>query len=134
MTDFKELIDKAIEARKESYSPYSSFKVGASLLCSDGTVYTGTNIENASYGETVCAERVAFFKAVADGHRDFTAIAIVGGCDNICHCISPCGACRQVMSEFCTQDFKIVAFDGKNAEIHTLGQLFPSTFGKSNIK
>ena len=103
-----ELIHLAQEAMTHAYAPYSGYKVGAALLCADGTVYQGCNIENASYTPTVCAERTAFFKAVYDGHRDFTAIAVCGGKDGvITGYFPPCGVCRQVMSEFCKPDFQI---------------------------
>lgn len=124
------LIDKATEARMRSYSPYSHFSVGAALLCADGTIYTGANIENASYTPTVCAERVAFFSAVHAGHREFTAIAIVGG-DNqssITSFCTPCGVCLQVMSEFCKGDFKIFLSDGKNQKVITLDDALPHRF------
>ena len=134
MTDYKGLIEKAVSARMHSYSPYSRYKVGAALLCADGTVYLGTNVENASYGETVCAERVAVLKAVSEGKREFEAIAIVGGKDEICGYAFPCGACRQVLSEFCDPKFEIVLFDGKTVEIRTLGQVFPSAFGKDALQ
>ncbi len=134
MKDYFSLIEEAIKARELSYSPYSGFKVGAALLSDDGTVYTGTNVENASYGETVCAERVAFLKAIANGQRSFSAIAIVGGLDEISQYVYPCGACRQVMSEFCSSDLEIVLYNGESAEIHTLGQLFPSVFDKDTLK
>ena len=133
MTD-KELVELAVKARKNSYSPYSGFKVGAALLSADGNIYTGTNVENASYGETICAERVAFLKAISDGKRNFSAIAIVGGQDDIESFTLPCGACRQVLSEFCQEDFEIVLFDSKSIEICTLGQLFPHSFDKKSIK
>lgn len=124
------LISKAAEAREKSYAPYSDFSVGAALLCADGTVYTGANIENSSYTPTVCAERVAFFSAVHDGHRDFAAIAIVGGHKDkapleLC---PPCGVCRQVMSEFCQGDFKIILTDGKDSRILTLDEMLPYRF------
>ena len=98
-----ELVNLAKEARTHAYVPYSGYAVGAALLCADGTVYQGCNIENASYSPTVCAERVAVFKAVYDGRRDFAAIAVVGGpeggpAETFC---APCGVCRQVMVEFC---------------------------------
>ena len=95
MTDNErgELFKKAAEARLKSYSPYSGYSVGAALLCSDGSVYTGCNIENAAYTPTVCAERTAFFKAVSDGRRDFRAIAVAGGKDGVDAC-TPCGVCR----------------------------------------
>ena len=124
------LVKKAIEARENSYSPYSGFAVGAALLTSDGLVYTGANIENSSYTPTVCAERVAFFTAVHDGKRDFEAIAIVGGdgerdIEEIC---APCGVCRQVMGEFCRGDFKIILSDGKENRLYTLEELMPLRF------
>ena len=124
------LTEKAIEARSASYFPYSSFAVGAALLCADGTIYTGANIENASYTPTVCAERVAFFAAVHDGHREFSAIAIVGGKagEPISEYCPPCGVCRQVMGEFCDGDFKIILSDGKTPRIMTLDEIFPSRF------
>lgn len=126
------LVKKATEARERSYSPYSGFAVGAALLCSDGTVYTGANIENASYTPTICAERVAFFQAVHEGHLDFTAIAIVGGSkgspiESFC---TPCGVCRQVMSEFCSPDFKVILVTSKDGDYveETLGNLMPYMF------
>lgn len=134
LINYKNLINQAIKARELSYSPYSKFKVGAALLCKDGTVYTGCNIENASYSEAVCAERTAILKAVSNGITDFIAIAIVGGIEEISDFTYPCGACRQVMSEFCSQDFKIVLFDGENEKLCTLGEIFPNSFGKGSIK
>ena len=124
------LVKKANEAREKSYCLYSGFAVGAALLCSDGTIYTGANIENASYTPTICAERVAFFQAVHAGHREFTAIAIVGGAkgkeiNSLC---TPCGVCRQVMSEFCKGDFKIILSDGKTDSVFTLDDMLPHRF------
>ena len=125
----KELIAAALEARKKSYSPYSGYSVGAAILCKDGSIFTGCNIENASYGATMCAERTALFTAVAAGHRDFEAIAIVGGKADEADLPYPCGICRQVMSEFCGRDFKIiVAKSEKDFEEHTLGELLPHSF------
>lgn len=124
------LVDLAKEAMFRSYSPYSEYQVGAALLTGDGRVYQGCNIENAAYSPTVCAERAAFFKAVYDGVRDFQAIAIVGGksgqMQGIC---PPCGVCRQVMREFCRDDFTVYLL-GKNNEILslTLAQLLPLSF------
>lgn len=111
----KELVAIAESAREKAYSPYSDFCVGAALLCADGSVYEGCNIENASFTPTCCAERVAIFGAVANGKRDFEAIAIVGGKHgatdrDFCY---PCGVCRQVMSEFCDGDFKIILANSK---------------------
>ena len=125
----KELINKALEAMSASYSPYSDFKVGAALLCEDGTVYTGCNIENAAFSPTCCAERVAIFKAISEGKNKFSAIAVVGGkkgrIDGFC---SPCGVCRQVMAEFCGKDFKIYMFDGKDEKVYSLEDLLPESF------
>ena len=134
VTDYQELINKAISAREYSYSPYSEFKVGAALLCKNGKIYTGCNVENAAYGETICAERTAVLKAVSSGEREFCAIAIVGGKDALQGFAYPCGACRQVMSEFCQPEFEIVLFDGENTQISTLGQLFPCSFSKTDLK
>ena len=104
----EQLVALAKEAMTHAYAPYSGYKVGAALLCSDGTVYYGCNIENASFTPTVCAERSAIFKAVYDGHRDFAAIAVCGGKDGaITGAFPPCGVCRQVMREFCDDDFMI---------------------------
>ena len=125
----KQLIEKAEEARLHSYSPYSGFKVGAALLCSDGTVYTGCNIENASFTPTICAERTAIFKAVYDGRRDFTAIAIVGGKEDASAPCPPCGVCRQVMGEFCTPNFMVYFPDGNGGiAAEPLSALLPHNF------
>ncbi|MBQ4601242.1 MAG: cytidine deaminase [Clostridia bacterium] len=125
----KELLNKAYEAMQLSYSPYSGFKVGAALLCGDGEIYTGCNIENAAYSPTNCAERTAFFKAVSEGKRDFKAIAIVGGKDGeISDFCYPCGVCRQVMAEFCDGDFEIITTDSKEIKSHTLKELLPESF------
>ena len=125
----KELIAQAVEAMGRACAPYSGYKVGAALLCADGTVYQGCNIENASYSPTNCAERTAFFKAVYDGHRDFTAIAVCGGKDGvITGAFPPCGVCRQVMREFCGEDFKIYLINETGYETATLAQLLPYSF------
>ena len=125
----EELCKLAIEAMGHAYAPYSGFKVGAALLCADGTVYQGCNIENAAYSPTNCAERTAFFKAVYDGHRDFTAIAVCGGKDGvITGAFPPCGVCRQVMREFCGEDFLIYLVNDKGYETVTLAQLLPFGF------
>ena len=103
--------------------------MGAALLCADGTVYQGCNIENASYSPTVCAERTAFFKAVYDGHRDFAAIAVCGGKDGvITGAFPPCGVCRQVMREFCGDDFLIYMITPEGCEAHTLAEILPFSF------
>ena len=125
----EELCKLAIEAMAHAYAPYSGFKVGAALLCADGTVYQGCNIENAAYSPTNCAERTAFFKAVYDGHRDFTAIAVCGGKDGvITGAFPPCGVCRQVMREFCGDDFLIYLVNEKGFETVTLSDLLPFGF------
>ena len=129
------LIALAKEAMTHAYAPYSGYKVGAALLCGDGTVYQGCNIENAAYGPTVCAERTAIFKAVYDGHRDFTAIAVCGGAEGkIKEPSPPCGVCRQVLREFCRDDFMIYLTDAAgNLQSHTLAQLLPHSFGLDNF-
>lgn len=135
MYDKKTLATRAAQARLKAYSPYSSFCVGAALLCSDGTVYEGANIENSSYGATNCAERTAFSKALMDGKRDFTAIAIVGAKrgDELSNFCAPCGICRQVMAEFCGADLEILLYDGKDIRTYTLGDILPEAFDKGNL-
>lgn len=134
MTD-RELLELAEKARERSYSPYSGFAVGAALLCRDGTVFTGANIENASFSPTVCAERVAIFSAVHAGKRDFCAVAISGGKTGekggFC---PPCGVCRQVMTEFCGGDFRIILGDGKEIKTYTLADLMPLSFTKDDMR
>lgn len=137
MTD-QELVAVAIESRERAYVPYSHFAVGAALLCADGTVYGGCNIENAAYSPGNCAERTAFFHAVFDGHRDFEAIAIVGGpegkpIENLC---APCGMCRQVMMEFCRpQSFRIILADAPDRpQSFTLEELLPLGFGPQDLQ
>lgn len=132
--DYRSLMAKAQEARKFSYSPYSHFRVGAALLCKNGKVYTGCNIENAAYSATNCAERTAIFKAVSEGEREFEAIAIAGGRENeeSAFC-APCGVCRQVIAEFCDKDFKIVLGDSDKVESYTLAELLPLSFTKANL-
>lgn len=132
----EKLIDTAIEQLKFSYTPYSNFKVGAALLTKSGKIYTGCNIENASYTPTNCAERTAFFKAVSEGVHDFQAICIVGGKDGkLTEYTAPCGVCRQVMMEFCNpKTFQIIlAVDKERYEIYTLGELMPLGFGPLNL-
>lgn len=129
---YEKLCELAKEAMTHSYSPYSGFKVGAALLCKDGTVYQGCNIENAAYGPTNCAERTAIFKAVYDGQREFAAIAVCGGKDGvITGQFPPCGVCRQVMREFCGDDFKILMVNPEGFEEVTLAQLLPHSFSPS---
>lgn len=129
MNDSK-LIELATKAMDNSYSPYSNFKVGAVLLCKDGTIFNGCNIENASYSPTNCAERTAFFKAISEGYREFEKIAIVGGLNgeikDFCY---PCGVCLQVMREFCDDDFKIITTNDKQEELEkSLIELLPYGF------
>ena len=132
----EKLIDTAIEQLKFSYTPYSNFKVGAALLTKSGEIFTGCNIENASYTPTNCAERTAFFKAVSEGVREFRAICIVGGKDGkLTEYTAPCGVCRQVMMEFCDpKTFQIIlAVDKERYEIYTLEELMPLGFGPLNL-
>lgn len=127
----RELIDKAVEAKGKAYAPYSGFKVGAALLSRDGRVFTGCNVENASYGLTVCAERVALFKAVSEGAREFEAIAIACG-KGPC---APCGACRQVLFEF-APDLTVIMTDaeGKEVRVTRLSELLPEGFGPGSLE
>ncbi len=135
--DDQRLVELALEAREHAYTPYSSWTVGAALLCSDGTVYQGCNIENAAFTPSNCAERTAFFKAVFDGHRRFEAIAVVGGVEggpakDFC---APCGVCRQVMQEFCDPgSFRVVLgrFEGA-PKVYLLRELLPEGFGPDNL-
>ena len=130
MTD-RELVDLAFTMLDRSYVPYSNFPVGAALLCKDGTVFTGCNVENAAYGSTICAERTALVKAVSEGHRDdWAALAVVGNGGEPCW---PCGSCRQMLYEFCPDLTVLVA--GKDRAIHrvTLAELLPHGFGPKNL-
>ena len=137
MTD-RELVAEAIEARKKSYSPYSGYMVGAALLTEDGKVYRGCNIENAAYSPTNCAERTAFFKAVSEGEKKFSAIAVIGGHKDArpeeFGYFYPCGVCRQVMMEFCAGDFLIILGrqDG-SYKTYTLSGLLPEGFGPEKL-
>ena len=133
MTD-RALIQLAIEARKNAYAPYSKFRVGAALLSSDGRVFLGCNVENAAYTPTNCAERTAFFKAISEGVRAFSAIAIVGGSgEEPSEFCAPCGVCRQVMAEFCENDFRIVLGNEKKQVIYRLDQLLPACFSSKDL-
>ena len=134
MTD-KELVLKAIDSMKNSYSPYSDFKVGAALLTANGKVYTGCNIENVAFGPSICAERVAFFKAISEGEKSFSKIAVVGGKNGvITDYAMPCGACRQVLSEFCDAEFKVyVGTNENNINEFKLADLLPYSFDKSKL-
>ena len=135
--EIQKLIERAIVAREKTYSPYSHFGVGAALVCEDGSIYEGCNIENAAYTPTNCAERTAFFKAVSEGMRDFQAICIVGGKDGVpTEYAAPCGVCRQVMMEFCDPEtFQIIlAVSREKYDIFTLKELLPFGFGPDNLK
>ena len=137
MTTPSELVRLAKEARGHAYTPYSGFSVGAALLCKDGRIYQGCNIENAAFGPTICAERTAFFKAVYDGERDFEAIAVVGGRagEEIIGLFPPCGVCRQVMREFCDLDFKLyLGRENNRYEAKTLGELLPMSFSPADMR
>ncbi len=133
MTDLQ-LLHLAIEAREFSYAPYSGFRVGAALVGKSGRVYTGCNVENAGYTPTNCAERTALFKAVSEGEREFTAIAVVGGRDELNELCAPCGVCRQALAEFCDGDFRIVLGTPEKLSVHTLAELLPYSFGKGDLE
>lgn len=124
MTD-KDLIDISISAQEFAYAPYSQFKVGAALLCTDGSVYTGCNIENSTYGATNCAERTAVFKAVSEGKREFSAIAITSSGGELTF---PCGICRQVLSEFSPRMRVILSDNDNNIKTFSLSELIPHSF------
>jgi cytidine deaminase len=135
--DEKALFGRALEARKRSYSPYSGFSVGAALLTESGEIYTGCNIECASYPATNCAERTAFWKAVSEGERAFSAIAVAGGKtgEPAAELCPPCGICRQVMAEFCGPGFRIVlGTEAGEIRVFTLGQLLPQAFGPGMLQ
>lgn len=134
MTDGAMLMAAAEEARKNSHSPYSHFRVGAALLTKSGKIYTGCNIENAAFSATVCAERTAFFKAVSEGEREFEALAIAGGKEGeLSGFCAPCGVCRQVIAEFCPKDFKILLGTKDEFRAFTLEQLLPYSFTNENL-
>ena len=135
MMSDKELIALADKAREKSYCPYSGFSVGAALLTKDGKVYTGANIENASFTPTVCAERVALFTAVHAGEVEFEAIAVVGGptgkpAEKL---FTPCGVCRQVLLEFCKPNMRVLIGANNETLTTTLGELMPFGFGKESM-
>ena len=134
MTDL-ELINLAVKARGNSYSPYSGFAVGAALLGKSGKISLGCNIENAAYTPTNCAERTAIFKAVSEGEREFEAIAIVGGKrgEDLNELCAPCGVCRQVLAEVCDMDFRLVLGTPEKIVTYTLGELLPASFGKGDL-
>lgn len=123
-----ELVTLAIKARENAYTPYSGYNVGAALQTKSGKIYLGCNIENASFSPTVCAERVAFFKAISEGEREFEKIAVVGGKEKIEDFAPPCGVCRQVIAEFCPPDFEIILYNGKEEKVYKLKELLPLSF------
>lgn len=121
-----ELISAAYEIMENSYAPYSKFNVAATLLAKSGKVYTGVNVENSSYGATICAERTAFVKAISEGERSFEKLAVVSSGRDLTW---PCGICRQFFSEFCDDDFEIISGDKEgNITVYTLAELFPEGF------
>lgn len=129
MMDYKRLMEKANDMRKMSYVPYSRFRVGAVLVTKDGKEYTGCNIENAAFSPTICAERTAFAKAVSEGEREFSCIAIVGGREGeISTLCAPCGVCRQVMSEFCDSNFEVVLGTPEKFKVFKLDEVMPFRF------
>ena len=130
------LIKFATDARNFSYAPYSKFSVGTALLCKNLKIFTGCNIENASFSATNCAERTAFFKAISNGEKDFSTIAIVGGNedDSIKNFCFPCGVCLQVMSEFCdVEKFTVILYNGKILKKYKLCELLPQSFNKNSL-
>lgn len=135
MTD-KELLSLAVKAMENSYSPYSGCKVGAALLTESGKVYLGTNIENAAFGPTICAERVAIFKAISEGEKSFSKIAVVGGKNGVINGIfAPCGVCRQVMREFCSDDFTVImGISETEYKSLPLSALLPLSFSPEDVK
>ena len=130
-----ELIGAAMDAMKNAYVPYSGFSVGAALLTDGGEVYTGCNVENASYGATCCAERTAVFKAVSEGKLKYKGIAVVGGNGgSVRSFCTPCGICRQVMAEFAEDDFFVLLYDGEKTQKLTLPELLPHSFTGKNLE
>ena len=132
--NFGKLMEAAAKAREFSYSPYSGYCVGAALLAEDGRIFTGCNVENAGFSPTNCAERTAVFKAVSEGERKFTAIAVVGGLgEHLDATCSPCGVCRQVLAEFCSADMPVILGTPEAWRVMTLGELLPFAFTSSNL-
>lgn len=133
-TLFHSLMEAAAAAREFSYSPYSGYRVGAALLGKNGQVYTGCNVENAGYTPTNCAERTAIFKAISEGEREFSAIAVIGGLgENLDTACAPCGVCRQVLAEFCPPDLPVILGTPEAWQVVTLGELLPLAFTKENL-
>lgn len=131
MKEYTFLVDAATAARDIAYAPYSKFRVGAALLAANGQIYTGCNIENASYSATNCAERTAFFKAVSEGVTEFKAIAIISDSSDY---VAPCGVCRQVMVEFCNSEFQVLLCKADGSyRVMSLAELMPMSFDKSSL-
>jgi cytidine deaminase len=134
MTDV-ELLQYAVEAREMAYAPYSGFRVGAALLGKSGKLYKGCNVENAAYSPTNCAERTALFKAVSEGEREFTAIAIVGGMgETINDFCAPCGVCRQALAEFCGPNFRVVLGTPEHPQVFAFKDVLPYGFTKKDLE
>lgn len=123
-----ELFEEAKKVQQNSYSPYSNFKVGAALLTENGYIYKGCNVENIAFSPSCCAERVAFYKAISEGEKNFKKIAIVG--NDINEPCFPCGVCRQIMVEFCDEDFEIIVNSKKGLKSYKLKELMPYAFDK----
>ena len=125
----------AVRVSENSYSPYSNFCVGAALVCSDGKIFVGTNVENSSYGGANCAERTAFFTAMTEGQRSFEAIAIIGHKrgESVSDFCAPCGICRQIMSELGGDDLLVLLYDGEIIKEYRMGELLPLSFDKSML-
>ena len=131
----RELCNLAIQARENAYAPYSGFRVGAALLCADGQVFTGCNVENAAFSPTVCAERTALFKAVSEGNREFVMLAVAGGKgETLSPATPPCGVCRQALSEFCAPSMPVLLVESEEAHTAvTLGDLLPYAFSAARV-
>ena len=131
---YRAIMEAAARAREFSYSPYSNYCVGAALLTADGRIFTGCNVENAGLSATNCAERTAIFKAVSEGAREFSAIAVVGGRrGEVSPFCAPCGVCRQVLTEFCATDLAVVLGTPEEFKVYTLGELLPFSFTGSEL-
>lgn len=136
--NYEHLIKQALEARKKAYAPYSNFAVGAALLAKDGQIFSGCNVESATFAPGTCAERTAIFTAVAQGVKEFEAIAVVGGKADACelnYC-APCGVCRQMLAEFCIPKEFVIIIAKSESEyiIKTLQELLPMSFGPENLR
>ena len=134
MDVYRTLMEAAARAREFSYSPYSHYCVGAAILTEDGRIFTGCNVENAGYSATNCAERTAVFKAVSEGAVRFRAIAVVGGRrGEVSPFCAPCGVCRQVLAEFCSDELAVVLGTPEHLAVHTLGELLPFSFTSAEL-